>query len=200
VSSRRKYVIFNCQACGAKVFAEAEQVGRAGVCPACRQLTGISPEDPSARAAGPPPRSHPDTPPPSAGTPRRSSERRRSRRVRVPDAHVGVEPRSGPTGAIAPTDLAELTDISEGGVSYVARGVPDRKKLTGFGPPPVKVGESITVTLHVPALFRPRTVSAVVRRVDAHATRKGYFRVGIEFLGLAEEARVDLRKIVDSRE
>lgn len=203
----RHYVVFNCQACGAKIFAEASQIGRAGVCPACKQMTGVAPRDPNARVAGPGSgrtrAARPSSPPVTGviGSSQRAGDRRRSRRVPVNDAHVGVEASSGRGQAPVTSsgDLSELLDISEGGVGFVAHGVPDRKKLAGFSPPPIKIGEVVTITLHVPALFRPRTVKAVVRRIEPYSTSKSLFRVGAEFVGLAEDAKGDLKRMIERR-
>jgi hypothetical protein len=203
----KHYVVFNCQACGAKIFAEAKQVGQAGVCPACRQMTGVTPSDPKQRVSGPTAPPKPAAGPASTRDPNRlpsgrtrAGDRRRVRRVPLNDARVGVEGKAK-DGRPATSDgtLSELLDISESGIGYVAAGVPDRKKLTGYAPPPIKVGEQITVSLHVPALFRPRIVKAIVRRIDPHVNRKELFRIGCEFVGLAEDERADIRKLVDKR-
>ena len=47
-----------------------------------------------------------------------------------------------------------------------AKGESDTRKLGGYGPPKwIKVGDTVSVTLHIPQLFRPRQLKAVVKRV-----------------------------------
>jgi hypothetical protein len=205
-AAAKHYVVFNCQACGARIFAEASQLGRAGVCPSCKQLTGVLPKDPKQRVSGPVSQSDTTVTRGGATTAARlpsgrtsASDRRKARRIPLADAKVGVESKGAGGRPPSPAELSELLDISEGGIGYLVVGERDRKRLTGFAPPPIRVGDTITVTLHVPSLFRPRTVKAVVRRIDSHASRKELFRIGAEFTGLGEEARGDIRKLVDRR-
>jgi hypothetical protein len=218
--TERTYVVFDCEACRERIFADRAQLGQRGVCPVCGKDTAIGKVTPSGskiRTASAPRTQALRTPSGETKTATTSSgkvaggkssgtrpalgargkERRRSRRV-VLNAELGIESKTN-VGRPETTDLQAVDDLSESGVGFSVRGEKDTKKLTGYGPPPWKVGDGIGITLHIPELFRPRTVKAIVRRVDAHATKKGIFHVGVEFVGLSAEARHDLKKIVDRR-
>lgn len=182
---RAGFLIFSCGACGKKIFADRAQAGRTGQCPLCGGQTVIAP--PAGKVA-----------PTASGSRAPSSDKRRGRRVALKEARLAFETKANHGQPLSPDDLAALEDISETGVGFAARGEHDRKRLSGWGPPPnVRVGDVITVTLHVPELFRPRTLKAVVRRIVPHKASKELFRVGAEFQGLSEEARNDLRKLVE---
>jgi hypothetical protein len=93
-----------------------------------------------------------------------------------------------------------VEDISESGIAFHMKGESDRKKLAGFAPPSwLKVGETVNVTLHIPQLFRPRHVKAVVRRVVPVPNRKDLFKIGAQFAAADEQILKDLRKLLESK-
>ncbi len=95
-------------------------------------------------------------------------------------------------------ETQNLIDLLKKG--FTVKGEADSRKLHGFGPPAaLKVGEAITIVVQVPELYRPRTFKAVVRRVTGVKNRKDLFRVGAELVELSEDARRDLRKLVERR-
>jgi DNA-directed RNA polymerase subunit RPC12/RpoP len=182
------FVVFPCSKCGEKIFADRAQAGRAGTCPLCGAQTLVLSGSGSFTA------------PPPAGPGKSGSERRRSKRVPIANARVVYESKSGEGKAFAPDDMPILEDISESGVGFTVKGTPDPRKLTGFGPPPwLKQGETVTITLHVPQLFRPRPVKAVVRRVVPVSSRRELFRVGAEFQQASEETLKDLRAVLEKK-
>ncbi len=171
------FMVFACDACGEKIFAESSQQGLRGTCPLCLAPTLVG--GPGAPADG---------------------ERRRARRVLIANARVVCEPRSGVGRPVTADDMPVLEDISETGVGFAMRGEPDGKKLAGFGPPVwLKVGDTVTVTLHIPQLFRPRSLKATVRRIVPMPLRKELFRVGAEFNPASEEVFKDLKKLLEGK-
>src|SRR5688572_11558502 len=74
-------------------------------------------------------------------------------------------------------------------------GVRDPKHLAGFRAPELKVGDTLRIALHAPELFRPRAFKAVVRRVVPNKDKKSY-TVGLQFEGLTEEQKAELRALV----
>ncbi|HZU97382.1 MAG TPA: PilZ domain-containing protein [Planctomycetota bacterium] len=170
------FLVFACGKCGEKVFADRSQLGKPGKCPLCGAATVIG----------------------GANAP--SSERRRARRVPIANARVSCQTKTGEGRPVTPDDMPVLEDISESGVAFSIKGEPDRKKLVGWGPPPwLKVGEAVTVTLHIPQLFRPREVKAVIRRLNPVPHRKELFRVGAEFTQAGEDILRDLRELLAGR-
>lgn len=175
------FVVFACGACGEKIFAERSQLGRRGTCPLCGAATVIA-----------------DARTPSAKS--KTAERRRARRVPIANARVSCESKTGEGRSHRADDMPLLDDISESGVGFQIKGEPDRKKLAGYGPPPwLKVGDAVQVTLHIPQLFRPRNVKAVVRRIVPVPNRKELFKVGCEFSQADEQVLKDLRKLLEAR-
>jgi hypothetical protein len=201
VSGAAHFLIFDCSCCGKRIFGDRNHLGLSGKCPLCGKETVIggtasAPLSPtsSSTTTTDDGSSTSETDSPSA------SERRRSRRVPLANARLGYESRATAGRPVSPEDLAWIDDISETGLGFSLRGEPDKKKLAGFAPPPsIKVGEQITVTLHVPELFRPRTLKAVVRRIVPQKKAKDLFRVGAEFVAPSDEAKADLRKLLEKR-
>jgi hypothetical protein len=189
------FVVFPCSKCGEKIFAERSKIGRPGSCPLCRAVTTVGGEGAT-----------PETPAASSGARSTSGrrvdgpERRRSKRVPIANARVVYETKSGEGRNYSPDDMPVLEDISETGVGFSLKGSPDPRKLTGYGPPPwLKPGEVVSVTLHVPQLFRPRAVKAVVKRVVPVPHRRELFRVGAEFQQASEEILRDLRTVLEGK-
>jgi len=172
------FLVFACAACGEKIFAEPSQAGRKGTCPLCRAPTVIG-------GGAPGPRTKPET------------DRRRARRVPIANARVACESRTGEGRSTNADEVPVLEDISETGVGFTIKGSVDKKKLAGYGPPPwLKVGDTVSVTLHIPQLFRPRPLKAVVRRIGPMPARKELFRVGAEFDQASEDILKDLKKLL----
>lgn len=179
-SSRGHFVVFACAACGKRVFAEKAQVGKAGVCPLCGAKTTITPIGKSAATE--------------------KTERRRAKRVPLQNARATYETKAMAGRPLAPDEVPSIEDISETGLAFAMKGERDRKKLAGFGPPSAfRVGETISITIDVPELFRPRTLKALVRRIVPHPKNKELYRVGVEFVGATDEIKKDLRKLVEKR-
>src|SRR5581483_6878895 len=130
------FVVFACSECGEKIFAERSQLGRRGQCPLCGAATTVGGLTPSSARE-------------------RSAERRRARRVPLANARVACETKTGEGRVVNADDLPTLDDISESGVAFRIKGEVDRKRLGGYGAPPwLKIGDTVTVTLHIPQLFR----------------------------------------------
>ena len=179
--SQQPFIVFACSACGEKIFAERSQLGERGRCPLCNAKTVIGGATPSSSK-------------------QRAAERRGARRVPIGNARVTLESKTGEGRTFNPDDMPVLDDISETGIGFKVKGEVDRKKLGGYGPPPwLKVGDTVSVTLHIPQLFRPRSVKAVVRRVVPVPNRKELFKVGCEFSQADEQVLRDLRKLLESK-
>ncbi len=175
------FLVFPCSKCGQKIFAEHAQAGKRGTCPLCGAATIVG--------AG-------------AATPAKKapSDRRRARRVPIANARVVCESKTGEGRTFNVDDMPVVEDISETGISFQIKGESDRKRLAGYAPPPwLKVGETLSVTLHIPQLFRPRLVKAVVRRVVPVPNRKELFKVGAQFATADEQILKDLRKLLESK-
>jgi hypothetical protein len=181
--SQKPFVVFACGACGRKIFAERSQQGQRGACPLCGAPTVIGGTGSSRERAV-----------------ERSAERRRSKRVPIANAFVACETKTG-EGRVANADLMpSLEDISESGVAFRIKGETDGRKLGGWGPPKwIKIGETVSVTLHIPQLFRPRQLKAVVKRVVPVANRRELFKVGCEFSAADELVLRDLKKLLEAK-
>lgn len=182
------FVVYSCPECGKRIFTERSHVGKRGLCPVCGAPTTVGGAAAAPKDTAPPPE------PPPLTIAKGPDERRKNKRFVAPNATVAAA-----KGAIVPSDLFAVDDLSEGGVCFLTPGVKDRKKLSGWAPPPFKPGDSLSITLNVPELFRPRTLKAVVRRVAAHAHRKELFKVGAEFVELNDAVKKELRAIAEKR-
>jgi hypothetical protein len=179
VSDVTSFVVYACEVCGKRIFTERAHLGRRGVCPICGCVTTVGGRD--ARRGG--------------SSPARA-ERRRARRFRVSRSTVtaGRGPGTEPLPALK---LCVVEDLSEGGVGFLAPGTKDRKKITGYAPPALAVGDEIALTLHVGRLGRPLELKGCVRRVSPHPLRHDVFRVGVEFLALGLNAKNDLKRLAE---
>lgn len=195
-SDARHLVVFDCDSCHQRIFAESRHLGRTGTCPLCGSPTVVASAQARIAAPAPLPKTKRTTTTAPSVKPR---DRRRSSRVAVPNAQVAVDQRDAAGRVFSAAELNAVDDLSETGIGFSCRGTPDRKRITGFGPPAYKLGEELQVTLHLPELLRPRTLRATVRRVDPHATKKEIFRVGVEFQGPSDEELSELRGVVSKR-
>lgn len=175
------FLVFACSKCGEKIFAERTQIGKRGTCPLCNAATIVGGATPSTAK-------------------QRSAERRRARRVPIANARVTCESKTGEGRVVNADDMPVLEDISETGLGFQIKGESDRKRLAGYGPPAwLKVGDTVSVTLHIPQLFRPRQVKAVVRRIVPLPNRKELFKVGAEFAAGDDQVIRDLRKLLETK-
>lgn len=173
------FVVYPCEVCGKRIFTERAHVGTTGDCPLCGAQHLIGGRAVIAAEPG--------------------IERRDAARVPAPKAKVALDPKAPATpGAAFETvtpSLHAVADLSETGVGLRVPGVRDPKHLSGFRPPDVKVGDALRIALHTPELFRPRAFKAVVRRVVPNKDKKS-FTVGLQFEGLTEEQKAELRALV----
>lgn len=172
------FVVYPCEACGKRIFTERSHVGTTGACPLCDAQHLIGGRAVIAAEPG--------------------IERRDAERVPAPAAKVALDPKQpAPGGEFATVTpaLHAVADLSETGVGIRVPGVRDPKHLAGFRAPDMKVGDTLRIALHAPELFRPRAFKAVVRRVVPNKDKKSY-TVGLQFEGLTEEQKAELRALV----
>lgn len=164
--SSSEFLVYACTSCGKRIFTDRHNAGRTGACPMCGQPHQIGARDPSVAAD-------------------KGVERRRSRRAAARGARVGVK-----LGAAA---LHELKDLSATGVGFLVPGQPDPRQLQGSRPPPLRVGDVLQITLHLPE-SRERTLEATVRRLVRDG--RGWL-VGAQFLFASPDEQADLRQLLE---
>lgn len=182
------YLVYSCPSCGKRIFTQRAYRGRSGTCPLCdaghivggEPPASVSPVDTKVKVA------------------EEAPDRRGAKRV-APRHGAEVEVRSAGRRTGRPLDreqLEPLLDISATGVGFHAQGVPDARKLSGWRPPAFARGDEVALTLHSAKInVRPRTVTAVVRRVQSTPT-KGTWLIGAEFVGLDDEDQTFLRDLL----
>lgn len=192
MQTARDYLVYSCPSCRKRIFTQRSFSGRSGTCPLCgtTHLVGgapavVSPVDNATRND-------------RIKVAEEAPDRRGAKRVSPRHgAEVEVRPAGRRTGRPLDRDQLEpLLDISATGVGFHAQGVPDPRKLSGWKPPPFARGDEVSLTLHSAKIeARPRSVTAVVRRVEATPT-KGTWLIGAEFVGLDDEDQAFLRDLL----
>lgn len=130
------FVVYPCEACGKRIFAERAQVGRPGACPLCRAAHTVG--------GRPAPVAQPGV------------ERRVAPRVAPPEGEVALDALRTAGGFVAlEPRVHALQDLSETGLSW--------QMAAGEDAP--RPGDVLRLALQVPELLRPRTFRAEVRRV-----------------------------------
>lgn len=172
-----EFLVYACSSCGKRIFTDRSHQGRRGVCPVCGAAHEIGAQDPSVAAE-------------------KGVERRRSRRARARNGKVGLSGARSRGDVLGSAELYELHDLSATGVGFLVPGVPDARQLSGERPPPIKVGDQLLLTLHLPQLPAGRMLKAEVRRV-AHGGKK-LWMVGAQFQFASPTEQAELSAIIQN--